>query len=286
MQAKLFDFYTSLFQNQGSTISSQPALQGDGTRQQLEDLAAHVSTLATSLLLSSTSDSNDSLTSSILRFYEVLSTSSKPNVIPILLPPMRLVYFLIQEPSLTTIGRICGVIGANKVAFDHHPKPVKDYYPAALTDGLNCCLRDIYNLYWVARGLTVVEKKSLGLYCDPALRSALSLYFSSLDHEYAIGTAFNFSNNAWLSSVCAAAWRAIEEREIEKEGYDKNNIQYHQGPVSQRSLEVLKRKGGVAVDFDGSKGYKVFILNWLKERGLGGIKHFMFATVTDLKGKG
>jgi centromere protein I len=39
------------------------------------------------------------------------------------------------------------------------------------------------------------------------------------------------------------------------------------------------------VDWDGSNGYKVFVLHWLAERGLGGIKDLMFATVTELKGK-
>jgi centromere protein I len=117
------------------------------------------------------------------------------------------------------------------------------------------------------------------------LRSTLNNYISVIDREYSIGTAFGFSNYAWLASMSAAAWRALEEREITKEGYDKSSIRYHQGPVSQRSLEVLKRKGGVSVDWDGANGYKVFVLNWLAERGLGGVRELMFATVTELRGK-
>jgi centromere protein I len=77
----------------------------------------------------------------------------------------------------------------------------------------------------------------------------------------------------------------MEEREIAREGYDKNSVRYHQGPVSGRSLEVLKRKGGVSVNWDGAAGYKVFVLNWLAERGLGGIRDLMFATVTELREK-
>lgn len=206
-------------------------------------------------------------------------------MIPIVLPPMHLVYLLAQSPSTTTLSRVCGIIGAYKVAFDQHPKPVKDYYPASVTDSLNFCLRDLYNLLWVSRALNVVEQKSVGLYCDPSLRSSLKDYLSGLDREYAIGSAFGLSNNAWLASTSAAAWRAMEEREIEREGYDRTGIRYHQGPVSQRSLEVLKRNGGIGVDWDGAMGYKVFVMNWLAERGLGGIRQFMFATVTDLKSK-
>jgi centromere protein I len=37
------------------------------------------------------------------------------------------------------------------------------------------------------------------------------------------------------------------------------------------------------VDWDGAQGYKAYVLNWLAERGMGGIRDLMFATVTDLK---
>lgn len=179
------------------------------------------------------------------------------------------------------MSRICGIVGDYKQAFDEHPRPVKHYYPSEVTDGLNHCLRDIYNLFWVARGLLVAEQKSVGLYCDPALRSSLNTYLSGLDREYAISHIFGLSNNAWLASMSAAAWLAIEEREIDLEGYDRGSIRWHKGPVSQQSLAVLKN-GGVSVDWDGVDGFKVFVLDWLAERGLGGLRDFMFATVTDL----
>lgn len=195
---------------------------------------------------------------------------------------MRLVYHLIQSSSADTVSRICGVIGNYKQAFDDHPKPVKHYYSSEVTDELNWCLRDVYNLFWVARALTVVNQKSVGMYCDPSLRSLLNDYLSGLDREYAIGHAFGLSNNAWLASMSSGAWHALEEREIDREGYDRDSIRWHRGPVSQQSLAVL-RNGGVNVDWEGANGYKVFVLNWLAERGLGGLKGLMFATVTDLK---
>ena len=93
------------------------------------------------------------------------------------------------------------------------------------------------------------------------------------------------SNNPWLASLSAAAWRVMEESQIEKEGFDRDTIRYHQGPVSERSLEVLKKKGGVIVNWKGVQGYKVMALNWLADRGLGGLRDLMFATVKELKGK-
>jgi centromere protein I len=281
---KLIDFYTSLLHHQIAAACSEPTNRGMLEQQAISGLAKHVSTLSTSALLSLSSTSNTDLTSSILSFFELLSSCSKPHVVSIILPPMHLVYLVAQDTSPTVLSRICGIIGSYKLAFDGHPKPVKSYYSAAVTDAFNFCLRDMYNLVWVARGFTIQDQKSEGLYCDPALRSTLNSYLSSLEHEYAIGNAFNLSNNMWLTSLSAAAWRTVEEREIEREGYDKKSIMYHQGPVSERSLEALKRKGGVSVEWEGAEGYKVLVLQWLDERGLGGIKHLMFATVMNLKG--
>ena len=259
----------------------QPVLSSP-EQQFLKDSVSHFATLSTSLLLSLPSDMGAEVVSSILVYWELLSTSSKPHVIPILLPPMHLVYYLMQSSSADVVSRMCGIIGDYKQAFDAHPRPVKHYYPSEVTDELNWCLRDIYNLFWVTRGLAVAEQKSVGMYCDPSLRSSLNDYLSGLNREHAIGHAFNLSNNAWLASMSSAAWHALEEREIVREGYDRDSIRRHTGPVSQQSLAVL-RNGGVNVDWEGADGYKVFVLNWLAERGLGGLRGLMFATVANLK---
>ncbi|KAI4934114.1 hypothetical protein J4E86_011496 [Alternaria arbusti] len=280
---KLVDFYTALLQHQITHTASGAADQREIRQEVLSDLIEHVATLFTSALVSIPPGSSTTLTSSILSFYELLSTSSKPHVIPIHLPPMHLVYLLSQDASSTTLSRICGIIGSYKLAFDAHPKPVKTYYPAEVTDAFNWCLRDMYNLVWVSRGLLVQDQKSKGLYCDPILRGTLNEYLRRVDRGYTIGAAFTLSYNAWLASLSAAAWRAVEKREVDKTG-EKNVTRYHDGPVTEKSLEVLKSKGGVDVDWEGADGYKVMVLQWLTERGLGGIRDLMFATVINLKG--
>lgn len=284
--AQLFDFYTSLVQHQVFTGSTSAT----STHTALNDLVAHVGTLSTSILLSLPSPTSVPLASSILSFYEVLSSSCRSPtnqlpVIPIMLPPVHLVYLLAQNASLAVLSRICGILGAYKIAFDQHPRPVKRYYPAAVTDMFNVCLRDNYNLLWVSKALIVAPEKSIGMFCAPELRAALHDYLSALDHEYAIEKAFVLSSNPWLASVSATAWRAIENDEIEKEGYDRDSISYHNGPVSKASLELLKLKGGVSAEWDGPNGYKVFVLRWLDEHGLDGIKDLMFAIATNLRGK-
>jgi centromere protein I len=280
---RVIDFYTTLLKHQICAAVTQPARRGSTNSQMLEDLAAHVSTVSNSLLLSLPAGEGEALISSILSFYELLSTSTKPHIVPIILPPMHLVYLLAQHASPTTFSRICGIIAACKEAFDAHPKPVKQYYPNHVTDAMNLCLRDIYHLIWISRALITADQKALGFHCDATLRSTLNDYLGGIDREYAIGQAFLLSNNAWLASLSAAAWRDMEEGEISREGYDKRDIRYHQGPVSQRSLEVLKRKGGVSVDWDGKGGYKFYVLNWLADRGLSGVRELMVATVSELR---
>ncbi|KAL6708368.1 hypothetical protein ACN47E_003292 [Coniothyrium glycines] len=279
----LIDFYTTLLQHLVIAADTQDPQNSKPT---LEALTSHVAALSQSLLLSDPHSTTTPLTSPILSFYELLSTSSIPRLLPITLPPMPLIYLLAQSSSTTTLSRICGILGAYKTAFDRHPKPVKDFYPATTTDSFNSCLRDIYNLLWVSRAYSVVAGKSAGLSCHDALRNTLNDHLATLDREYAIVSSAVLAHNFLLAPCAAAAWRVLEEREIERERFDRAGVRYHQGPVSQRSLEALKRTGGVAVEWDGAEGYKVFVLQWLEARGLGGIRELMFATVTNLKGRG
>lgn len=288
---KIIEFYTTLLQNQICVASSQPpGSNNESTKQVIDDLCNHFATLSTSLLLSSGPDHNNTLNSPILSFYELLSTSSQapPNIlpsVPITLPPLHLVYLLAQSPSTTTLSRICGILGAYKQAFDKHPKPVSRHYAEHVTSTFNICLRDMYNMLWVSKGLLFAEGKSVGLFCAPALRATLQAYLRGLNRLYSIETAFGLSSNARISSLSAAAWRALETGAMERAGLDKDTALYHQGPVTKASLEQLKAGGGVRVDWDGPEGYKVHVLRWMEERGLAGFKDLMFAIATNLRGR-
>lgn len=279
---KLINFYNALLQHQISKLTN--TVGSDGVNKEvLGDLSTHVGTIFTSALLSIPPGLGSDVTSSVLSFYELLSTSSKPHVVPIQLPPMHLIYLLAQEASVTTFSRLCGVIGAYKLAFDKHPKPIKAYYPIEVTDKFNFCLRDMYNLIWVSRALVAQDKKSQGMLCDGLIRSTLNTYLKSVNRGYGIETAFNLSNNAWLAPLSAAAWRTIERQVAERDGLDMDTIPHHLGPVSEKSLETLKGNGGVSIEWEGAHGYKALVLQWLDERGLSGIKELMFATVMNLK---
>ncbi|KAL1601610.1 Phosphate metabolism transcription protein [Paraconiothyrium brasiliense] len=285
---RLLGFYTSLFRQWSNQASPQPSHSNSPLahpdQRALLGLAAHVATLSSSLLLSLPSESSSitTITSAILTFYEQLSTSSKPHHIPIILPPNSLIYLLTVSSSTTVFARITGIIANYRHAFSAHPAPVLNYYPEETTNSFNTALRDVYNLLWMSRALDVAPPKSMGLYCTPELRDALHAYLTELDHEYSIQAAFNVSNNPVLASMSLAAWLALENEEIEREGYDPDAITRHEGPVSQRKLEMLRAAGGVDVDWDA---YRVRVLKWMEERGLKGPKEFMFSASNQLRVK-
>lgn len=173
------------------------------------------------------------------------------------------------------------MIAAYKKAFNAHPTPIKDYYSDETVKAVNSTLRDAYHLLWTSHALSQ-RNDALGFHCAPELRSSLHTYLSSIDQQYAVHSAFSLSNNTWLASLSAAAWRELEEEEVKIKGYDRGSVNWHKGPVTQRSLEVLKRNGGVEVEWEA---YRVRMLKWCEERGLGGMKEFVFASNQELRTK-
>ncbi|KAK3216910.1 hypothetical protein GRF29_1g1314434 [Pseudopithomyces chartarum] len=163
-----------------------------------------------------------------------------------------------------------------------HPVPIHKHYPEEMTMSFNSIMRDFYNLTWLSRGLVAEPPKCVGLLCEPALRDDLQDYLAELDQEYNINVALNITHNPLLASLSLAAWLEVENEEIDKEGYDPEAIQRHAGPVGQISLEKLRARGGVHVEWEA---YRVRVLKWLEERGLGGPKAFMFAASVPLRTK-
>lgn len=280
---KLLHCYTDLLRHWTAQPSQPPPNPSSSypNRVPLEDLVSHVSTVSTSLLLSLPLPytANTPLLSSILTFYTTLSTSSSPKRIPIILPTPHLSYLFAQTPSSTVLSRIAAIYANYKHAFDKHPTPISSYYPTVTTSAFNSYLRDLYNMLWASKALQPIDK-SIAFFCSPSLRDQLNSYLSSLDHEYAVGIAFGLSHNALVASMSAAAWWALEEAEIERQGYDREAVNWHKGPVTQHSLETLEKNRGVGVPL---LEYKKFVLDWLAERGIDGVRELMYATHAKLK---
>ncbi|OCK91240.1 Mis6-domain-containing protein, partial [Cenococcum geophilum 1.58] len=281
---KLINLYTSILCRwteqapaQGATTKSKSSLSYTQT---ITDLAKHVSTLTLSILSAFPYDSNSPTISSILTFYEVLSASSIPTVIPIILPPPHTTYLLLTCPSLATLTRLLTVLANYKNAFDTHPTPISAHYPATTTNTFNGYLMDTCNLLWRSRALLTIDPNAQGCFCDPGVRTVLQAYITNVEREYVLSTAFGLSHNALLAALSAAAWRALEEAEIQNQGSEAEDIVRHKGPVTQRNLVVLAKEGGVEIPW---KKYRIEVLKWLEQRGCRGVKDLMFATMTGLK---
>jgi centromere protein I len=132
----------------------------------------------------------------------------------------------------------------------------------------------LYNFLWSSKALEVVDS-SPAFFCSPALRTTLHDYVG-----YNIGIAFGLSYNAWLASFSTAAWRNLEEHEIETQGHDRQTTTRQKGPVTLQTLGRRNNVGGVHVDF---LEYKKFVLQWLANHGLSGLKRLMYATHTKLR---
>lgn len=74
------------------------------------------------------------------------------------------------------------------------------------------------------------------------------------------------------------------ESNFEGDGQVEREVRVrHAGPVTQKSLLVLGREGGVVV---GWKDYRLAVLTYLKKRGMTGLAEFMGCTMKGLMGKG
>ena len=276
---KLFHFYSALLRH-WTTALQLIARPSKSDQAFVSDLAAHVSLLASSILAALPQDSDSAVTSSILTFFELLSASSVPKTVPIVLPTPYVTYTLVLSSSLATLSRISGVFANYKNAFDVHPTPISNYYSSDLLDTFNGYLMDACNLLWRSRAFLTSERNSAGCLCSPPVRDALSRFVGATDGDHTMGAVFGLSQHPVLARLAAAVWRGLEDARIAQQGHDAAHIVRLTGPVSQRSLAALAKHGGVDVQW---KQYRVRMLNWLEDHGCRGIKALMFATMTGLR---
>lgn len=275
--------YTGLLQQWGLSAKSQNATHNLVDQTVFEALANHVSTLSLSLLLTIPIGQCQPLISTIISYLEVLSPMSELYTYPIMLPPTHLIYLLALHTSVTTLSRTCGIIASYKIAIEAGPRPIKDHYPKNVPSNLNAFLKDLYDMLWKTRKTETIDERAVAMRCDPALRITLDQHLRGIDSEYSILDALKMSYHPSIASMSAHAWRAMEDAEIERQGYDRSSIRYHSGPVSQKSLEVLGKNGGVSVEYDHPHGYRMFVLEWMADRGLTGMSDLMVNTVAKKK---
>lgn len=275
----LFDFYGNLAQHwlSSSHVPQRSHTPGLMMSNALFDLIQHVSVLAESALAT-----NQPAASSILDFYERIAdltaeqiSRNKQNLPPIL-PPQPLLYSLAIAHSLSTFSRTCALLVVYKRSYEKQLPGVTRVYQVNATDVLNGYLMDICNMIWRSRALSAADSNSAGVLCPNELTGSLQSYVSSVDRDYNIPTLFDFSHNVLMAALAQIAFTTREEAAHQSTGEETT---LHAGPVTQRSLIVLEKGGGMTMSW---KEYRVFVMNWLEAYGIDGIKQLMFATMKDL----
>lgn len=317
---RLLAFYTFVVQNWNQAANaSDPETDEASNSSNFAALTSHISSAILSIL---TSQPNTPLSTAtaILTYFTTLASLSSP-LTPLTIPDAHTLYTLLFHPSLATLSHLTALLATYKRAFEADltadtnnngsTQATATNLPRAVTNAFNGYLMDVANLLWRSRGLTAQDPNALACLCAPGVADALNAWLASLPPltisstnatapgtgpDYALPSLFGLSHNALTASLALAAFQDVEERwaaiEGRSEGRRENadNVaaaaaaaaKHPPGPVTQRTLSRLSRASGTNRPDLNWKTYRVRVLEWLAERGAGGLRDFMFVTMKDL----
>lgn len=273
---QLFDFYTKLIRRWIEHTSLAASHRGDErqtTKEALEAIQSHVSTLIASALVSS-----ESTGPSVVNCLDQISVTTTAllqrdptTVIPIVVPQTQSFYLLLLSSSLFTISRLCAMLARYYKSI----LSTRGSYTPLVTSAINTYLMDTCNLLYRARAFISTDTNAVGCLCPRPTFDDLQLYLPLIDREYSLATMFGFSWHPLMSSIAHEAFLELETAS------EQGNVAdvLHNGPVSQRSLVLLTNEGGADIAW---KEYRIKVMKWMTERGLGGIEEFLFGIIPDL----
>ncbi|KAL0258692.1 hypothetical protein SLS55_006193 [Diplodia seriata] len=318
---RLLAFYTALVQNWNHAANTSRPDPRDAAEDLVASsnfaaLTTHISNTILSLL-SSQQYTPLSTATAILTYYTTLSTLSS-GLTPLTIPSAPTLYNLLFHPSLATISHLCALLATYKRAFEtdlqDHAAAASANLPRAVTNAFNGYLMDVANLLWRSRALTSTDPNAMGCLCAPAVAAALHAYVSTLPPvlipatattttpapgtgpDYTLPSLFGLPHNALTAPLALAAFRDLEDAHHSKNNNSGNAAapRHPPGPVTQRTLHRLARAGNNGNNGNGGgngggggielswKAYRVRVLEWLAERGVRGLRDFMFVTMKDL----
>jgi centromere protein I len=268
----LFDFYRTLCQGWSQHIVAAPGKPI--ATQAYVDLIAHVSSLAQSALAVTLGSS-----SAILSFFETvvdfaLDAVSKRILLPILGPPPQVIYLLLMSSSLSDISRTCSVVLVYKKALEKKANRTNEE-----AEAVNAYLMDVCNLLWRSRALELASNanpSAKGCLCPAEVSMELQTYLSGLYQDYHVQTMFDSSHNPVIASLSQSAFAALQDDAEASKGEPMERLA---GPVTARSLDVLKAKGGMEIEWQQCR---ISMLNWMEARGVDGIKKLLAGTIRNL----
>jgi len=225
-------------------------------------------------------------------------THAPRHALPTPMPAPETYYLLLFSSSPSTLARTCALLAKLKRLLELGRPAAAS---AAAWDGaararasdaasLNSFLMDTCNLLWrsrafsgdagggVARGCLVPAATVAGLLgWLPRAGAAGGI-------AHALPAAFGLPAHPLLAALARDAFRGLERRRLPPRaggpgaGEGPRRLE---GPASQRALVALAAEGGVSVDW---REYRVWVVEWLAERGLGGVRDLVFGAMKELGG--
>jgi centromere protein I len=255
----------------------------DGTEYSsaLSELIGHVNKLCLTVV-QSTPDASTYAT--VLEFYELtafmVSTPKLNGRVRIDIPPSALVYILYFNSSPVTISRLCGVLTLYKEGLQAAMAESRTAYPVVYVNRFNGYLMDICNCVWRSRAFNAKDANANACLVPENVNAALANYISTFKNGSNLTSLFTLSASPAFGLMATSYLRELEDVELEhgSSGLDTR----HAGPVSKASLLGLGKNGGVSLTWDE---YRLGVLGYLEQQGMGGVGRLMHSTMTTLAGK-
>jgi len=280
-QLRLLGFYTALLRRWRIILLSAEDISSLEVSP-VSDLVDHVNRL--SLTLSQTA-STVSTHLSILEFYECTSSlTTVPSLLrrlPIAIPPPTLVYILHFSHSPATLSRVCSIVATYKRGLEMAMKQLANRQLSSAENAhiktFNGLLMDICNCIWRSKAFGRSDENSMGCCIPASVVASLRTYLAGVDPDTPLSSAFSISHSPALCLQSLSYVRDLEDMILaDMEGELRER---HGGPVTQKSLAVLKNRGGLDLSW---LEYKSGVLRYLEQQAFVGVPELMYNTMKNL----
>ena len=285
----LLTMYTNLLHHWTAVLRSSQTIPSHASNT-INLLTQHVNSLSLTLLQASDTPSTVVAESTILPFYEqsrVLITDNRlRQYIRIELPSAPLIYTLFFSTSLSTMSRICYILGSYKPIFER-AMATRDQRQSGLVDSssydgnyvttYNGYLMDIANCFWRSHGFGSTDKGAHACQLPRATMAALTRWVPAVDRTYSLLSILSLSYSPLLCLQSINRLREIEDAEMEKNAALETR---HAGPVNEESLAKLGTSGGISLTF---REYRINVLETLSAKGLTGVEVLLKNLLSNLK---
>jgi centromere protein I len=301
----ILELYTTLLQNWISTaiarqrrsttngFQNQPRFEGDIplpsliiitklmylASETLDPLIAHSSILVLRMLAINHSITVQTMINQYLQtLAQMVSLTAQFTSLPLSIPQPIITYLtFFQSPTVYSLSAATSMLSSYKEALERRLASQQPLGPNTKVlreriNEFNGYVMDACNLFWRGRAFNTADKNALGCLLPAEVFDGLERYTGSIRVEprYTLASLFSLSFHPALAALSIEVLRNVEDREIAARSEDGEDAitERHAGPVTQRSLTLLARDGGVELSW---AEYRLQVLNFCARLGAGGL---------------